>query len=71
MKITQRMKNELKAVGYVDTRNYRYELVKRYDGTAFLYRIPMKSIIRQTTDIIDGWEIIMNVNLNNDKWEVQ
>lgn len=71
MKITQRMKNELKALGYVDTRNYRYELDRHYDGSAYLSRIPMKSIIRQTTDIIDGWEIIMNVNLNNDKWEVQ
>lgn len=31
MKITQRMKNELKAVRYVDTRNYRYNLDFHYE----------------------------------------
>lgn len=71
MKITQRMKNELKAVRYVDTRNYRYELDIHYDGSAYLSRIPMKSVRRQTTDLIDGWEIIMDVDLSNDKWEVR
>lgn len=44
MKITQRMKNELKALGYVDTRNYRYELDRHYDGSAYLSRIPMESV---------------------------
>lgn len=71
MKITQRMKNELKAVRYVDTRNYRYELNIHYDGSAYLSRIPMESVKRQTTDLIDGWETIMDVNLNEDKWEVR
>lgn len=71
MKITQRMKNELKALRYVDTRNYRYELNIHYDGTADLSRIPMESIRRQTTDLIDGWETIMDVDLSNDKWEVR
>lgn len=56
MKITQRMKNELKALRYVDTRNYRYELDIYYDGFAYLRRIPMESVRRQTTDLIDGWE---------------
>lgn len=69
MKITQRMKNELKAVRYVDTRNYRYNLDFHYDGSAYLSRIPMDAVKRQTTDLIDGWEIIMNVDLNEDKWE--
>lgn len=41
MKITQRMKNELKAVRYVDTRNYGYNLDFHYDGSAYLSRIPM------------------------------
>ena len=36
------MKNELKALGYVDTRNYRYELDRHYDGSAYLSRIPME-----------------------------
>lgn len=71
MKITQRMKNELKALGYVDTRNYRYELDCHYDGSAYLSRIPMESVRRQTTDLIDGWEIIMDVDLSNNKWEVR
>lgn len=71
MKITQRMKNELKALRYVDTRNYRYELDIHYDGSAHLIRIPMESVIRQTTDLIDGWETIMDVDLSNDKWEVR
>lgn len=71
MKITQRMKNELKAVRYVDTRNYRYNLDYHYDGSAYLSRIPMESVRRQTTDLIDGWEIIMDVDLNEDKWEVR
>lgn len=69
MKITQRMKNELKAHGYVDTRNYRYELDRHYDGFAYLSRIPMESVRRQTTDLIDGWEVIMDVDLINNKWE--
>lgn len=69
MKITRRMKNELEAVGYVDTRNYRYNLDFHYDGSAYLSRIPMDAVKRQTTDLIDGWEIIMNVDLNEDKWE--
>lgn len=63
MKITQRMKNELKAVRCVDTRNYRYNLDIHYDGSAYLSRIP--------TDFIDGWETIMDVDLYNDKWEVR
>lgn len=71
MKITQRMKNELKTLRYVDTRNYRYNLGFHYDGSAYLSRIPMESIRRQTTDLIDGWEIIMDVDLTNDKWEVR
>ena len=71
MKITQRMKNELKALGYVDTRNYIYKLNRYYDGFAYLSRIPMESVRRQTTDLIDGWETIMNVDLSNDKWEVR
>lgn len=71
MKITQRMKNELKAVRYVDTRNYRYNLDFHYDGSAYLSRIPMDAVKRQTSDLIDGWEIIMNVDLNEDKWEVR
>ena len=71
MKITQRMKNELKELGYVDTRNYRYELDRNYDGTAYLIRIRLESVIRQTTDLIDGWETIMDVDLVNDKWEVR
>lgn len=71
MKITQRMKNELKALRYVDTRNYRYELDIHYDGSAYLSRIPMESVRRQTTDLIDGWETIMDVDLINDRWEVR
>ena len=71
MKITQRMKNELKALRYVDTRNYRYELDIHYDSSVYLKRIPMKSIRRQTIDLIDGWEVIMDVDLSNDKWEVR
>ena len=72
MKITQRMKNELEAVRYVDTRNYRYKLdIHYYDGSAYLSRIPMESVRRQTTDLIDGWETIMDVDLYNDKWEVR
>lgn len=71
MKITQRMKKKLKKLGYVDTRNYRYELDIHYDGSAYLSRIPMESVRRQTTDLIDGWEIIMDVDLSNDKWEVR
>lgn len=71
MKITQRMKNELKSLRYVDTRNYRYELDIHYDGSAYLSRIPMESVRRQTTDLIDGWETIMDVDLINDKWEVR
>ncbi len=71
MKITQRMKNELKAVRCVDTRNYRYNLDIHYDGSAYLSRIPMESVRRQTTDLIDGWETIMDVDLIEDKWEVR
>lgn len=71
MKITRRMKNELKSLRYVDTRNYRYELDIRYDGFADLNRIPMKSVIHQTIDLIDGWETIMNVDLNQDKWRMK
>lgn len=71
MKITQRMKNELKTLRYVDTKNYRYELNIHYDGSAYLSRIPMDSVKRQTTDLIDGWEIIMNVDLINDTWEMR
>lgn len=71
MKITQRMKNELRALRYVDTSKYRYELDIHYDGSAYLKRIPMESVRRQTTDLIDGWETIMNVDLVNDKWEVR
>jgi hypothetical protein len=71
MKITQRMKNELKSFGYVDTRNYRYELDYRYDGSAYLNRIPMESVRRQITDLINGWETIMDVDLSNDKWEAR
>ena len=71
MKITQRMKNELKSLRYVDTRNYRYNLDFCYDGSAYLSRIPMDAVRRQTTDLIDGWEIIMDVDLSKDKWEVR
>lgn len=71
MKITQRMKNELKAVRYVDTRNYRYELDIHYDGSAYLSRISMESVRRQTTDLIDGWETIMDVDLNENRWEMR
>ena len=71
MKITQRMKNELKALRYVDTRNYRYELDVHYDGSVYLSRIPMKSVRRQTTDLIDGWETIMDVDLNNNEWRIR
>lgn len=71
MKITQRMKNELKLLRYVDTRNYRYELDFHYDGFAYLSRIPMESVKRQTTNLIDGWETIMDVDLINDKWRVR
>lgn len=71
MKITQRMKNELKAGRCVDTRNYRYNLDFYYDGFAYLSRIPMESARRQTTDLIEGWEIIMDVDLSNDRWEVR
>lgn len=71
MKITRRMKNELKSFRYVDTRNYRYELDIRYDGSADVRRIPMKSIRHQTTDLINGWETIMNVDLNQNKWRMK
>lgn len=71
MKITRRMKNELKSFRYVDTRNYRYELDIRYDGSASLNRIPMKSVRHQTIDLIDGWETIMNVDLNQNKWRMK
>lgn len=71
MKITQRMKNELKAIKYVDTRNYRYELDIHYDGSAYLSRISMKSIKRQTTDLLDDWETIIEVDLINDIWQVK
>lgn len=71
MKITQKMKNELKSLRYVDTRNYRYELDIHYDGSAYLNRIPMESVRRQTIDLVDGWETIMNVDLINDKWKVR
>ena len=71
MKITKRMKNELKHFRYVDTRNYRYELDIHYDGFAYLNRISMESVRRQTTDLINGWETIMNVDLVNDKWNVR
>ena len=71
MKITQRMKNELKAFRYVDTRNYRYELDVHYDGSARLIRIPMNSVRRQTVDLIDGWETIMDVDLTQDKWRMK
>lgn len=67
MKITQRMKNELKAVRCVDTRNYRYVLDIHYDGSAYLSRISMESVRLQTTDLIDGWETIMDVDLSNNK----
>lgn len=71
MKITRRMKNELKSLRYVDTRNYRYELDIRYDGSAYLLRIPMKSVRHQTIDLIDGWETIMNVDLKQNKWRTK
>lgn len=71
MKITQRMKNELKLFRYVDTRNYRYELDIHYDGSAHLDRIPMDSVRRQTVDLIDGWETIMDVDLINNKWRIK
>ena len=71
MKITQRMKNELKVFRYVDTRNYRYELDVHYDGSAYLIRISMESVRRQTTDLIDGWETIMDVDLNNNEWRIR
>lgn len=71
MKITRRMKNELKSLRYVDTRNYRYELDIRYDGSADVRRIPMKSVRHQTIDLIDGWKTIMNVDLNQDKWRMK
>lgn len=74
MKITQKMKNELRRFGYTDTRNYRYVLFTYYGrsgGSAYLKRIPMESVKRQTTDLIDGWEIIMDVDLNEDRWEVR
>ena len=72
MKITQRMKNELKTLRYVNTRNYMYYLdINYYDGSAYLRRIPMQYIIHQSTALIDGWEIIMDVDLNGDKWEVR
>lgn len=71
MKITHRMRNELKSLRYVDTQNYRYELDIRYDGSANLNRIPIKSVKHQTMDLIDGWETIMNVDLNQDKWKLK
>ena len=71
MKITQRMKNELKLFRCVDTRNYRYELDIRYDGLSHLIRIPMKSVRHQTIDLIDGWETIMNVDLNQNEWRMK
>lgn len=71
MKITQRMKNELKSLRYVDTRNYRYELDIRYDGSACLSRIPMELVKRQATRLICGWQTIMNVDLVNDIWRVK
>ena len=74
MKITRRMKNELRRFGCTDTKNYRYVLFIYYGrsgGSAYLKRISMKSVIRQTTDLIDGWEIIMDVDLNEDRWEVR
>lgn len=71
MKITQRMKNELRRFGCTDTKNYRYILSIPYDGSAYLKRIPMEFVRRQTTDLIDGWEIIMDVDLNEDRWEVR
>ena len=69
MKITNRMKNELRTNRYCDTRNYEYKLDIHCDGSAHLSRIPMESVKRQTTDLIDGWETIMDVDLNEDKWE--
>lgn len=71
MKITQRMKNELKSLRYVDTRNYCYNLDYHYDGSAYLSRISMDAIRRQTTDLLDDWEVIMDVDLINDVWEVR
>ena len=71
MKITQRMKNELKSLRCVDTRNYRYNLDYHYDGSAYLSRISMDAIRRQTTDLLDDWEVIMDVDLINDVWEVR
>lgn len=71
MKITQRMKNELKAIKCVDTRNYRYELNIHYDGSAYLSRIPMKSIRHQTTDLLDNWETVMEIDLINDIWQMR
>lgn len=71
MKITQRMKSELKSLGYVDTWNYRYELYTHDSGSAYLKRISMESVKRQTTDLIDGWKIIMDVDLINNKWRMR
>ena len=72
MKITQRMKNELKTLRYVNTRNYMYHLdINYYDGTAYLRRLSMKFIRHQSTACIDGWETIMDVDLSEDKWEVR
>lgn len=71
MKITQRMKDELKLFRYVDTRNYRYELDIRYDGLSHLNRIPMKFVRHQTIDLIDGWQTIMDVDLINNKWRIR
>lgn len=69
MKITRKMKNELRRFGCTDTRNYRYKLFIPIDGSAYLSRISMESVRRQTTDLIDGWKIIMDVDLIEDKWE--
>lgn len=71
MKITKRMKAELKSIRYVDTCNYRYELDIHYDGSAYLNRIPMDSVRHQTIDLIDGWETIMEVDLSQDKWRMK
>ena len=55
MKITQRMKNELKLFRYADTRNYRYELDMHYDGSVHLNRIQMDSIRRKKMqEIMNG-----------------
>lgn len=61
IRLTERMKKQLKLHHYVDTRNYEYKLNRYYDGSCVLLRIPMDDVKRQTTNLIDGWEILGDV----------